>query len=216
MIITTNSLDRQGCISHLRDEQAVYLCGISMAHAYWSPDVDQAMSVFEVPKAMNIIMEYNSSHTEYLAGHNYTPCVSKGMRAQLVIGMITSISTERPYRLSCGYTKKTTVWLFAEGLSSSEYRFVEVTPEGLAALAKPSAPILKAQHLYDYAFKVGTLCSLETEPPDWKRIMHKVMPSGSCCAVSGNDMDRYFRFGKMYKPGVCFTDAPLDMRDEVV
>lgn len=36
---------------------------------------------------------------------------------------------------------------------------------------KKPAPKLKPQSLYEYAFLVGTLCSIGTKPPSWKPLM---------------------------------------------
>jgi hypothetical protein len=166
--------------------------------------------VFEVPKAMKIIMEYNSSHTEYLAGHNYTPSASKGMRAQLVIGMITSISTKRPYRLHCGHTEGTPVWLFPEGLSFSEYHFVEVTP---MQLAKATCPILKKQSAQEWAFKIGTLCKCnDINAPNWVTISsHKGYEYVRDYLCGEHDrcdgaqiLSAYFRLGTYCKWGTPF------------
>lgn len=101
------------------------------------------------------------------------------------------------------------VGIYWKGVDSegNEYTTTEaVTPNSLAVVTRPS---LKSQSMYDYAFKVGTLCPLQSGPPDWNKA--PIHGHGS-----SDKLDRYFALGKMYKPGVLVGDIPFEMREEML
>lgn len=93
---------------------------------------------------------------------------------------------------------------WANDLCAAGYKVGLIVPKTDVA---PAKPVLKPQHLMDYAFKVGTLCSPAAEAPDWKPFVHKLMPPGYCCGVNGNDLDHAFDLGKKCKPGVRYREV---------
>lgn len=141
---------------------------------------------------------------------------------ETLIGAVANREGEAPWNLSIDgkevrvtdptlYSRYGILWVSAEG---TRLDWNKVTPQALASVK----PILKPQHLYDYAFRIGTQCSLSALPPDWKKLVHKITNGDSIGGAGLRDtLDKYFTRGKMFKPGVCFTDVMTasDMKDEM-
>jgi hypothetical protein len=92
-----------------------------------------------------------------------------------------------------------------------------VTPNSLTAAIRTAysdipiisvaRPVLKPQSLYEYAFKVGTLCSMDTEPPKWEPLMPVLaradafIPSEIAMKAVMGVMDDYYKVGTLCKVG---------------
>lgn len=226
------SLTRQGLVyfTDAETKAPIYLCGGRITYrtprnteiptiilegwgpekpritAYYSTDVDKAITIWEWYTAL----------CEVVPSADCT----LSLPLDITIGS-TGFEWNAPWTLLIG-TKRVRVChplrdkrgIYWEGVDVDGNNYttnMAVTPNSVAVAGKPNRPSLKSQNMYDYAFKVGTLCQLTTEPPNWTKA--PIHGHGSI-----NRLDRYFRLGKMYKPGVCFTDVPssLDIKDELV
>lgn len=203
----TYKLDRQGYISHQIGDSSDYLCGISVTYKdrwiyriYWTSNHKHALSVFDLCKvwekiATSTAMEYENAPVETLVGTTSS-----------------YITHELPYKLSAG---RETLYLNTYNISIQRWSLEQLTPKWLHAATKPTPPVLKIQNIYDYAFLVGTLCSMCTKPPNWKLSVPKIVKDLYWRAGLIDDLDGYFRQGKVFKPGTQLTEAtPNNMREE--
>lgn len=208
MQVLTPHLDRQGRISYRYDDKATqYLCGMRFTNykgwsdciSYWDENPTRAINVWDLCKVWGPIAD------------NYK--ASPNLAMETLAGCISSKEACRPWRMYVNGQQA--VYLSSQGLSLQQDTYEELTPEWLYAATKPAAPVLKPQNIYDYAFHMGTLCSGGTQPPNWRLSVPKIVGGLYWGNGLADDLDRYFRRGKVFKPGTRLTDATPDMmRDE--
>lgn len=207
MQVLTPHLDRQGRISYRYEDTQEYLCGMRFTNdkgwieyvAYWDEDLALALNVWDLCKVWGPIAD------------NYK--ASPNLDMDTLVGCTSNKETCRPWRMYVNGQQA--VYLSSLGLSLQQETYKEATPGWLHEVTKPTAPRLVPQNIYDHAFLVGTLCSMGTEPPNWRLYIPKLV--GDLYWGNGltDDLDGYFRQGKVFKPGTRLTDAtPNMMRDE--